>query len=223
MKQVIVSLIVVVAIFVSGCASGEGYVRQGYNFGQVNKIAIVDVTGYVRGEVAKNQVADFFAMELLKKGYAPIERNQVQSVLEEQQFQAGDISSPEGAAQAGRILNVPAAVIINVSESSGEEIAMTAKMVDVEDGSILWIGSGSGSTGKTLGTIVGAAAGAAVGIAVAGEDDQVVGGIAGGVLGGVGGRALTPEKAQLSRKVVGKVCENLPPSTGSAPNMQTQQ
>ena len=201
------------ALVVSGCATGKGesYVRAGYNFGALEKVAVVEVSGEVRGDAAKNQIADFFTMELLKRGYTPIERAQVQALLDEQDFQASDITSNEGAAKVGKIMNVPAVMLVSIPTCK-ENISMTAKMVDVEDGSVLWLGSGSGSTGKTGSTILGAVAGAAVGAVVAGGDssDRVVGGVIGGVLGGVAGRALTPQQAEQVKKIIAKVCEDMP-------------
>ncbi|MBA7671939.1 hypothetical protein ES703_80108 [subsurface metagenome] len=92
---------------------------------------------------------------------------------------------------------------------------MTVKMIDVEDGGILWMGSGSGRTGKTLSTILGAAAGAAGGVVIAGDDkdDKVLGGVIGGVLGGVAGRALSPQQAVQVQKIINKICVELPPRT----------
>ena len=201
------------ALAVSGCATGKGesYVRAGYNFGALEKVAVVEVSGQVHGDAAKNQIADFFTMELLKRGYTPIERAQVQALLDEQDFQASDITSNEGAAQVGKIMNVPAVMLVSIPTCK-ENISMTAKMVDVEDGSVLWLGSGSGSTGKTGSTILGAVAGAVVGAVAAGgdSDDRVVGGVIGGVLGGVAGRALTPQQAEQVKKIITKVCEKMP-------------
>jgi len=200
-------------IVVGGCASstGESYRRAGFNFNQVRKVAIVEVTGAVRGETAKNQVANLFEIELLKKGYAPVERARVQNLLEEQKFQASNITTAEGAAKAGRILNVPAVILINIPEAD-EDINMTAKMVHVEDGSILWSGTGSGSTGKTLSTILGATIGAIGGALAGGGDtgDRAIGAFAGGFLGGVAGHALSPKEAEQVKKVIKKVCVNLP-------------
>ena len=206
-----------VALIIGGCASnkGESYLRTDYDFSKINKIAVIDVSGAVHGEAAKNQIADFFDMELLKKGYTPVERSEIQKLLNEQKFQASDITTNEGAAQAGKILNVPAVMLINIPTYK-EEMNMTAKIIDVQDGSILWIGSGSGSTGKTFTTILGAAAGAAAGAAVAGGDtrDKVAGGVIGGVLGGVAGQALSPQQAEQVQKIINKVCKNLPPRFG---------
>ena len=203
----IVYVLAVALLLIGGCASsGESFVMAGFDFGRLDKVAIVEVSGAVQGDAAKNQIGDFFAMELLKKGYSPVERTQVQTLLKEQKFQAGDITSDEGVARAGQILNVPAVLLVNIPTYS-DEMNMTAKMIDVEDGSILWIGSGSGRTGKTLSTIFGAAAGAAAGATVAGDDrsDKVLGGVVGGVLGGVAGRALSPQQAEQVQKIIKKV------------------
>ncbi|MFH1615133.1 MAG: CsgG/HfaB family protein [Planctomycetota bacterium] len=209
MKVLLSVSMVIGLLFAAGCSSGEGSFRQGYDFSKVEKIAVIDVLGDVQGEGVKNEISDFFVSELLKKGYSPIERAQVQNILKEQQFQASDVTTNEGIARAGRILNVPTALVINIP-NFGDEMSMTAKMIDVEDGSILWVGSGTGRTGRLLSTIGGAAAGAAAGAAVSGEGSRTVGGIAGGVLGGVAGQALTPQKAEQARKVVTKICKSLP-------------
>ena len=201
------------ALLVAGCASSEGesYATVGYDFSSLNKVAIVEVIGRVYGDTVKNQISDYYTMELIKRGYAVVERSQVQAVLKEQEFQASDITTNEGAAQAGKVLNVPAVMLINIPKYK-ERMEMTAKLIDVEDGTILWIGSGTGSTGKTLATIVGAAAGAAAGAVIAGGDssDRVIGGVAGGVLGGVAGNALSPNQAKQVKKIISKVCETLP-------------
>ncbi|MHC4157904.1 MAG: CsgG/HfaB family protein, partial [Planctomycetota bacterium] len=194
---------------ICGCPSGKGYFRADYDFTRVDKVAVVDVIGDVRGESAKNQISDFFVMELLKKGFAPVERAQVQVLLKEQKFQATDVTTAEGAVQAGKILNVPAVLVVNIP-NFGDEMSLTAKMVDVEDGSILWMGSGTGKTGRMLSAVAGAAVGAGTGAAVTGEDDKAVGAIVGGVLGGVAGHALSPQKAEQAQKVIEKVCKSLP-------------
>jgi len=201
------------ALIVGGCATGKGesYIRADYDFSKVTKVAIVEVSGAVRGDAVKNQISDFFAMELLKKGYTPVERAQVQTLLKEQKFQESDVTSDQDAAKAGKILNVPAVMLVNIPTYK-EEMNMTTKIIDVQDGSVLWIGSGSGSTGRTLSTIAGAAGGAAVGAVLGGGDtrDRVAGGVIGGVLGGVAGHALSPQQAEQVQKIIKKVCESLP-------------
>lgn len=203
------ALLALTAILCWGCDSGEGYHRQGYDFYQVDTVAVVDVIGPVGGEAARNQIGDFFVMELLKKGYSPIERAQVQVLLNEQTFQASDITSSEDIAKAGEILNVPVVLFVNIPEF-GEEISISAKMVDTENGSILWMGSGSGKTGKGISTVLGAIGGAFAGAAVSDEDDRATGAVIGGVAGGAAGHLLAPETEQRVREITKKICKTLP-------------
>ena len=200
-------------VFAGGCASqkGESYSKVGFDFGSLDKIAILEVSGAVRGEAAKNQIGDYFAMQLIQRGYSVIERAEVQSLLKEQEFQASDITSDAGAARAGEILNVSAVMLVNIPTYK-EEMNMTAKIINVEDGEILWIGSAQGSTGKTLSTFLGAAAGAAIGAVAAGGDtrDRVAGGVIGGVVGGVAGNALSPQQAEQVQKLIKKLCKDMP-------------
>ncbi|MFC1677638.1 glycine zipper 2TM domain-containing protein [Planctomycetota bacterium] len=211
MRTICLYILLPVMFFVgvSGCSTGQGQARVGYDFGKIHKVAVISVEGQLRGKAARNQIADFFMIELMKKGYAPVERSQIEALLEEQKFQASDVTSEQGAARAGRVLNVPAVVIINIPKFK-EDMNLTAKMIDVEDAGILWIASGEGTTGKTMSTLLGAAAGAVGGMAVTGDDDDVIGGIAGGVAGGVVGRALAPDTAKKVQEVIGKMCESLP-------------
>jgi len=209
MKTVVLNVLLIALVLVGGCSKGESYVRAGYDFSKLTKVAVIEVAGVVEGDTAKNQIADFFGMELLKKGYTVVERAQVQALLDEQDFQASDLTGTEDAAKAGRILNIPVVLVVNIPKYK-EEMNMTAKMIDVEDASILWMGSASGTTGKTLATIFGAAAGAAAGATVAGDGDELVGGVIGGVLGGVAGNALSPQQSENLQKLTKKMCKDLP-------------
>lgn len=209
MKAIFLYVLLSAVLISSGCSTGESHVRAGFDFSKIDKVAVLAVQGTIMSEAAKNQISDFVVMELLKKGYAPIERVQVKKLLTEQRFQASEVTSDEDAAQAGRVLNVPAVLIVNIPNFK-EDISMTIKLIDVEDGSILWMGSGTGTTSKTLATLLGAAAGAGAGIAATGDDDQVAGGIIGGVLGAVLGQALTPQAALKAQEIIKLVCQDLP-------------
>ena len=210
-KHVCVLAVLAAVIAACGCTSGESYTAPGFNFANLSKVAIVEVDSQLGSRAAENQIVDFFALELLKKGYTPIERQQVEAILKEQEFQAGSLTSNEEAARAGRILNVPAVMIVNIP-TWGERIDMTAKLVNVEDGTILWLGTGSGGTRKTLGTVVGAVVGAGAGAAAAGGDssDRIVGAAVGGVVGGLAGQALSPSEDKASQGLIKKIMESLP-------------
>lgn len=205
--------VLLTALLVAGCASsqGESYALAGYDFSSLDRVAIVEVTGSVYGDAVKNQISSMFELELMKRGYGVIERSDVQALLKEQEFQASDITTTEGAARVGQIRNVPAVMLISIPKYK-DKMTMTAKMIDVETATVLWIGNGSGSTGKGLATFVGAAAGAAAGAVLAGGDskDRVIGGVAGGILGGVAGNALSPDQEEQVRKIVADTCEEMP-------------
>jgi hypothetical protein len=209
--KIVVNMLIIAVLLIGGCSSGraESHSRAGYNFSMIDKVAIVAVEGAVKSEPAKNQIADLFAMEFLKKGYAPVERAHVRVLLEEQELQASELTTEAGAAEAGKILNVPAVLVISIPHFS-DEIAMTAKLVDIQDGSILWLGSGSGKTGKFLSTVFGAALGAGAGAAVSSEEDELFGGVVGGVLGGIAGAALSPQETEQVQRIIKRMCRTLP-------------
>ena len=207
--RIVVYMLVIAVLLSGGCYSGRGesFSRVGYNFSMLDKVAIVAVEGAVKSETAKNQIADLFAMELLKKGFAPLERTQVKALLEEQQLQASDLITEVGAAQAGKILNVPAVIIINLPHF-GDEIFISAKMVDIEDGTILWLGSGSSKTGRLLSTLSFGALGS--GASVGSEEDELFGGVTGGALGGAAGYALSPKETEQAQRIIRRMCRTLP-------------
>ena len=205
--KIVVNVLIIAFLFIGGCSSGraESHSRAGYNFSMIDKVAIVAVEGAVKSEPAKNQIADLFSMEFLKKGYAPVDRAHVRALLEVQEFQALELTTEAGAAEAGKILNVPAVLIINIPHF-GDEIAMTAKLVDIQDGSILWLASGSGKTRRFLG--FGSLWGA--GTAGSSEENELFGGVAGGMLGGVAGSALSPQETGQAQRIIKRMCRTLP-------------
>lgn len=217
-----VGLLLIAAVAFTGCASstGQGYANQNYDWESLSKVAVVAVTGDIQGEAAKGQITNFFNQQLLRKGYNPIERQQIAHLLSERDFQATGITGTSGAARIGRIINVDAAILINIP-NFGEEMSMTAKMIDVEDASILWSGSGSGRTGSGLNAVVGGlaggAAGSAAGAATGSTGITIAGGAAGAAGGAVAGEALTPQKQEQAQEVIAKLATSLPPSGAYAP------
>ena len=205
------------AFLVTGCHSsqGQGAYNRNYDFSQLRRVAVVGVQGPVGGEAAKAQLTNFFNQQLLSKGYNPIERQQIKHLLAEQDFQGTNLTGTTGAAQIGRVINVKAVILLNVPRFD-EEINMSAKMIDVQTGSVLWSASGSGKTGSGLtaitGALVGGAAGAGAGAATGSTGITIAGGAAGGAGGAVVGEALTPQKEDQARKVIEKLCVSLPSS-----------
>lgn len=206
------AILPVAAFLLAGCTKASSFSKAGYDFNQINKLAVAEVTG-AKGDIgAQNEVADLFTIELGKRGFGIVERKQVDTILKEQQLQQGTTTSEVDRVKLGEVLNVQAIMIVNIP-IVGEKVDLTAKLVDVKTGDVLWAGEGTGNTKSGVvtvaGALVGAAAGAAIGHQVSGHG-AAVGAIGGGLAGGIGGYMLEPSEAATLRKVVRKVCEGLP-------------
>jgi hypothetical protein len=223
----------VLLVIIIGCSSGggESSFRVSYDFGALDKVAIVAVEGSVKSDLARDQIADIFAMELLRKGYAPISRAQVKALLKERQLESASLTTVEAASEAGLILDVPVVLVADIPHF-GKETSITAKMINVEDGSILWMGRGSAKTGGVLSAVSGIFTWGEVdtGPAIGGQEgrratgtDEVLGGITDEVLGGpevpamirpaFGGPAvgvLSPKEAKKTQEIIAKMCKSLP-------------
>lgn len=207
--KIVVNVLLIAVLFIGGCSSGraESYSRAGFNFSMIDKVAIVAVEGAVKSEPAKNQIADLFAMEFLKKGYAPVDWAYVRALLEKQEFQASELTTEADAVEVGKILNVPAVLIISIPHF-GDEIAMTAKLVDIQDdsNSILWIGRGSSKARSFFG--LGSAWGGGGG--VSSEENELFGGLASGMLGGAASYALSSQEIEQAQRIIKRMCKTLP-------------
>ena len=202
--KTVINILVIAVLLICGCRSQqESSFRAGYDFSAVNKVAIVSVEGAVPSEVAKDEIANFFAIELLEQGYAPMGRAQVRASLAEQETEDEliDLTTPEGAVAAGLILDVPAVLTIRIPHF-GEKISVTATMIDVEDGSILWLANGTGKGARSFSSIFGSKSSRS-------EDEGLLGPIMGDVMG-ASEEPLTPEDAERAQRIIRKMCRSLP-------------
>ncbi|MBN2592354.1 MAG: hypothetical protein JXA81_02520 [Sedimentisphaerales bacterium] len=202
MKNVI-NILAIAILLICGCRSQqESSFRSGFDFSTVHKVAIVSVEGAVASEVAKDEIADFFAIELLEHGYAPMGRAQVRASLAEKESEnkITDLTTPEGAVAAGLLLNVPAVLTVRIPHF-GEEISFTATMIDVDDGSILWLANGTGKESGGFFSSFGSKSGS--------KDDSLLGPIMGDVMG-ASSDPLTPQEAERAQRIARKMCRSLP-------------
>ena len=197
-------------VLLQGCASSRSSGASRYDWAGVKTIAVAEIRGDVSGEAAKDQLGHYFAIELLDRGYFLVERRSVRAILAEQDFQFSDLTSRRNMARAGEILNAEAILTAAVTVS-GEKMAVSAEVLEVESGRVAWAAATEGSSRKTVFTAVGAVLGGLVGWAVAGDDDEeIAGGVTGGTLGGTLGRTLSPGEQKLARKLIGRICGDFP-------------
>jgi len=197
------------ALLIGGCRSSQkSSSRIGYDFSGVNKVAIMAVQGTLKSETAKDQIAEFFAIELLEQGYAPLGRPQVRALLAEREAAGADpnagfkdLTTNEAAVEAGRALKVPAVLTINIPHFA-DEITITATMIDVEDGSILWLANGSGRGEGPLSGMFGGSRKA--------PENELLGGLMGPESDGTAGQPLSPQEAKRAQNIIKNLCKSLP-------------
>ena len=151
MKTLTISILLTVALCLIGCeplSKKESYLQKGYDFTEIDHVAVVDVVGDIYSEVVKKQIADFFTARLLEKGFGPVVRDYVQHELRLKNFQGDDLNTESYAISAGRAIEAPAVLIINVP-SFGDEMIISAKMIEVQAGSALWFGHASNSAAES--------------------------------------------------------------------------
>ena len=202
--KIVINILVIAVLLIGGCRTQrESSFRVGYDFSGVNKVAIVSVEGALPSEAAKDEIADFFAIELLERGYAPMGRAQVRASLAEQESgdEIADLTTPEGAVEAGLALDVPAVLTIKIPHF-GEEISISATMIDVEDRSILWLATDTGRGGGGFSSIFRSKSGGR-------NDEGLLGPVMGDVMGSTE-QPLSPQDAERAQRIVKNMCRSLP-------------
>lgn len=203
------------ALLLAGCATTDvsGEHDRNYDFSSVERVAVIAVEGAGGSEAAQNQVAGMFNEALLRKGYSPVERSQIRELKAEQDFQHDDATTASGAAELGRILNVDTAIVVNVPDY-GDSMSMSAQMIDVDDGAVVWSASGSGATrgglSRRVGQLLGGTGGAVAGREAGGTTGAVIGGASGALAGDIAGETMTPQQQEQAAELVIELSDNMP-------------
>ena len=102
----------------------EGSVARPFDPTLLTKLAVVTVgNNRPRGHEPQTEeqrlVEDEFVRILLEKGYSLASRSDIASVVKEQQFQRSGLTE-DNAAALGKLLNVPAVLVVRITESKTE-------------------------------------------------------------------------------------------------------
>jgi hypothetical protein len=148
MKMLKYLLFLALLVGLVGCADyytttpANSYLRVGYDLSQVDQVGMVSVFGAVQSGIIRKQIENAFTAQILQKGYAPVVSEFLTRQLVQIQFDGGGMSPEVFAIEAGRALEYSTMLIVNVPNFS-DEISVTAKLIDVESNSVIWIGQNS--------------------------------------------------------------------------------
>lgn len=117
----------------------QAVVAEGVDWSKHRQVAIVEFKGTGNNAGSGDLLANYVQGQLIKRGFKVIERNRVNELLKEQAFQASDYSSKENAAQIGKILNVTAIIVGQVTTFTNEPRTETYTTGGFYDSKGKWI------------------------------------------------------------------------------------
>ena len=154
------------AVF-SGCGP-RASIRRDYDFSQINRIGVMKFdssqVGFFASYDPGNAVADEFVLQLLDRNVMVIERSCMEGVMSEQDLWKSGSVDPVTVKKIGKLLGVDALIIGTVTkyipdrkerfymrDEQGKlreeifvvnaEVGISARMVDVESGVVIWASS----------------------------------------------------------------------------------
>jgi hypothetical protein len=118
-----------------------------FNPQEINKIAVLVMPAR---NMPTRLIEDEFITSLMRKGYKVPSRSDLEQLMRESKFQRSGLTDGD-AARLGKILNVPAVLIVSITEYdvknsrdySYVNATMSARLIGVEKTEILWIGTNS--------------------------------------------------------------------------------
>lgn len=139
-------------------------IKKGYDFTRINRIGVLEFTSYRKHIYAGNAVTDEFIRQLIFRDIDVVERERLESLLREQRLAGSKYLDPETVKQVGKILGVDALITGTVTKYIAEdretiyfrdedgniktevflkraEVGVSARMIDVETGLIVWASS----------------------------------------------------------------------------------
>ena len=163
--------LVALTLILTGCAAPpplpvETSASQNFDPQAVSKLVVlVQANNDYRQRQERDfdrTIEDEFIPVLMRKGYSLASRSDVNSILKEMHFQNSGMTDQD-AAKLGKMLNVPAVLVVAVTEFKVEQRhfegsqpyyvtsgALGVRLISVEKGEILWFGKHSGAIQSDL-------------------------------------------------------------------------
>jgi curli biogenesis system outer membrane secretion channel CsgG len=153
-KTLFLALAVLLPVLFASCASQSIVLKQGYDFKKIRRIAVVEFKDSAYYPSSGSMVSQLFAKYLLKAGYNLVERDELDSILREHNLALSNLMNPDQITQfklSGIDAIVTGSIPMVVPEQNfyengnprfiAAQVGVTARMIDVQTGEILWIGS----------------------------------------------------------------------------------
>ena len=109
------------ACLFTGCAGPTITVKQGYDFGKIQRVAMINLKDYPKAPGSGEMVSGIFEKYLLEAGYQIVERDQVTKILQEQSLSLTGAIDSKTAKDVGKILGVDALIMGNVTSYSVQQ------------------------------------------------------------------------------------------------------
>jgi len=127
--------IILLLLLIIGCATTPGviidsYFKPGIDFTKYERVAVTGFTDAPNALGSGKEIADLVGLEMLKKGYNVLERNQVEVILQEQKLSLSGVLAPETINQAGKILGVPIIITGTVGTYHREKVYQEGAEID---------------------------------------------------------------------------------------------
>lgn len=142
------------ALFLTSCATQSIVVKQGYDFSQIKRIAVLQFKDPSYSSSTGAMVSQLFVKYLLKMRYNVIERDELDALLKERHLSESNLLDPE-TVKTFKLSGIDAIVTGTVTRYYPEQeifengsvrftaaqVGITCRMIDVSTGEILWAGS----------------------------------------------------------------------------------
>ena len=154
MNRTAISLMLLAAVFFTSCASQSIVLKQGYDFKKIRKVAVVGFKDSAYYPNSGTMVSQLFAKYLLKAGYNIVERDELDTIMREHNLAQTGLMDPDQITifkLSGIDAIVTGSIPMVVPEQNfydagnprfiAAQVGVTARMIDVTTGEVLWIGS----------------------------------------------------------------------------------
>ncbi|MFH1239400.1 MAG: GNA1162 family protein [bacterium] len=145
-------IFIISAVLITGCVSSRAAIKSDYDFTKIKRIGVLRFANYSKNVSSGAAVADEFIRQLLIKNINVVERINLDRLIQEQDLNSSGYLNPETAKKAKELLGVDAIITGTVMEYSPRvrrqqsdittaEVSISARMIDVETGSVVWANS----------------------------------------------------------------------------------